>query len=84
MRQLMREQAPPLIRSRREAACAKYNVVTHCIRIGMHLLCRLFGGCVGMHPHSRKVLAEALPHVLLHHWLQWDAGAGKDVVYTDG
>jgi hypothetical protein len=64
MRQLMGKQAPPLVRPRREPARTKHNVVTYRVGIGVYVPSRLLGGRIGMHPHSGKVVSEALLHVL--------------------
>src|SRR5207248_1286805 len=82
MRQLMGNQAPPLGRPRCELASAEHDVVTHRVGIGVHLPSRLLSSCTGMYPHLRKVVAEALLHILPKCRIQRHARAGEDLIYA--
>ena len=64
MRQLMGNQPPSFVRSWREPTFSKYNALSYRVGVSVHVLRRLLGSRAGMHPHSGKVVAEALLHVL--------------------
>lgn len=81
MYQFVRYQPPSHVRLRYEPTRTKHYVVTHCVLMGVYVSCRLLGSRVGMHPHLRKVITEALLHVLLQRRLQWLASPGKRLVY---
>ena len=59
MRELMGDQAPPLVRPRRETPRIEHDVVAHCVGMRIHVARRLPGGRVRMHPHAGKILPEA-------------------------
>ena len=64
MCQLMSKQEPPVVRLRREPTDTKHNVVIYRIGIGVNITRRLLGGSARMHPHPRKIVPEALLHIL--------------------
>ena len=64
MSEFVRQQSPPFLRLRREPASAKNDVAPHGVGEGVHVVCRLAGNGVGMDAHMRKVVSEALLHVL--------------------
>ena len=55
----MGNQSPSLVRSWRELTRTEHNVATYRIGIGVNIPCRLLSGSARMHPHARKVGAEA-------------------------
>src|SRR5712672_4473451 len=58
MSQLMCNQPPSLLRSRRELARTKNDVVSDGVGAGVNVLCGLRGGGAGMHSHPAKILPE--------------------------
>ncbi len=62
MRQFMGKQAPPLVGRRRKPARTQHDVMSHCVRVSVHIPRRLLGCRAGMHSHSRKAVAEARLH----------------------
>src|ERR1700751_800636 len=78
----MGKQPSSFPRPRREPTGPKYNIISNGISIGAHFPRRLFRGGVEMHPHSGKVVAETLLHILPESRLKRLAGAGKDLAYT--
>jgi hypothetical protein len=82
MRQFMGNQPPPLLGPRRELAYTEYYVMAHRVSIGVHIPRRLLGHRLAMHTHMRKVVAQALLHVLAQFCVQRPANAGKSLVYT--
>src|SRR5687767_46856 len=59
VRQLMRQETPSGLCSRRELASAEYYVVSDGIGAGVDLPGRLLRHRAGVHSHPRKVVAEA-------------------------
>jgi hypothetical protein len=57
--QLSRKCDAPLVRPRRESTRTKYNVMSHCVRLGVHVPRRCRSRCVGMDAHFGKVVPEA-------------------------
>src|SRR6266576_62994 len=80
----MGDQAPSLARSRCEPARGEHDVVAHRVRVGIDLLYRSLGSRAGMDPHSRKVVAEALFHILSQRWVERAARARENIVYAAG
>src|SRR5262245_30553341 len=65
-------------------SAAKCDVLTDCISMGVHIARRLRGRAIDMNAYLRKVVAEALLHVLPQFWIQWPAVTRKRLVYTGG
>jgi hypothetical protein len=59
MRQFMGKQPFSLVRFWRIPPCAKYHVLPHGVRLGIHGPRRLGRTRAGMHPHLAEVVAEA-------------------------
>lgn len=60
----MGDQPPSLVGTRFKLPCAKHNVASHRVGIRVYVPRRLLSSSTGMHPHSGKIVTEALLHVL--------------------
>jgi hypothetical protein len=59
VREFMGDQQPPIGTTGREPTLTEHNVVSHGVSMSADGVRRLLGGLIGMHPHLRKVIAEA-------------------------
>jgi len=79
MREFMRDQAPSVLRGRREPAAAEHDIVPDrvCIRVGVSR--RFVCCCTGMDTDVGKIVLEAAFHVSSQRRLKRTAGPIEDV-----
>src|SRR4026209_494027 len=78
----MGDQSPSLVGFRRKPTGAEHNVLTYRVGLSVHVLRRTLGSLSAMYLHPRKIVAEALFHILPQHRVQRTPRAGEDVVDT--
>ena len=84
VRQLMRKQPPSTMTSRCKLPLIEDNIISHRVGAGVHVSRRLLSVRAGMYPHSGKIVAEPLLHVVPHRLIQRPAGGTQDVVNNRG